>query len=142
MRRLLLAMLLAALILPPCAGAWTWPTDGGVLRPFLLGGDPYAGGQHRGVDIAAPTGAPVRSAASGEVTFAGAVAANGKSLTVATSGGYSVTLTHLGAISVKKGDAVAEGDIVGTVGPSGEPELDVPYVHLGFRVTSDPDGYV
>src|SRR3954452_16241484 len=107
MRRLLPAILLAALILPPYAGAWTWPTDGGVLRPFLLGGDPYAGGQHRGVDIAGAAGAAIGSAATGEVTFAGSVAANGKSLTVATVGGYSVTLTHLGSIAVKKGDAVA-----------------------------------
>ena len=48
---------LAALALSAPAGAWTWPADGAVLRPFGLGSDPYAGGQHRGVDVAGPEGA-------------------------------------------------------------------------------------
>ncbi len=47
---------LAALALSAPAGAWTWPADGAVLRPFALGSDPYAGGQHRGVDVAGPEG--------------------------------------------------------------------------------------
>jgi len=32
--------------------------------------------------------------------------------------------------------------IVGTVGPSGAPELPQPYVYLGVRLTADPNGYV
>ena len=67
---------------------------------------------------------------------------NGKSLTIRTADGYSVTLTHLGAILVPKGATVAERDSVGTVGPSGTPEFDVPHVHLGVRHTDDPNGYV
>ena len=35
---------LLALALSAPAGAWTWPADGAVLRPFGLGSDPYAGG--------------------------------------------------------------------------------------------------
>jgi pyruvate/2-oxoglutarate dehydrogenase complex dihydrolipoamide acyltransferase (E2) component len=70
------------------------------------------------------------------------VASNGKSVTIETADGYSVTLTHLGSIAVAKGATVAEQDMIGTVGPSGTPEVDVPYVHLGIRVTADPDGYV
>ena len=37
---------------------------------------------------------------------------------------------------------VSEGDVVGTIGPSGTPEVDVPYVHLGTRVAALPQGYV
>ena len=80
--------------------------------------------------------------ASGVVAFAGSVGANGKVVTIETDDGYSVTLVHLGAFSVGKGDAVGEGAPVGTIGPSGTPEHDVPYVHLGVRVTSDSQGYV
>jgi pyruvate/2-oxoglutarate dehydrogenase complex dihydrolipoamide acyltransferase (E2) component len=80
--------------------------------------------------------------AAGTVSFAGTVAANGKSVTIETADGYSVTLTHLGSISVAKGATVAEQGVVGTVGPSGTPEVDGPYVHLGIRVTADPNGYV
>ena len=35
-----------------------------------------------------------------------------------------------------------EGAVVGTIGPSGTPEHEAPYVHLGVRVASDPNGYV
>jgi MYXO-CTERM domain-containing protein len=76
------------------------------------------------------------------VSFAGTVPTNGKSVTIETADGYSVTLTHLGSIGVTKGAAVAEQDALGAVGPSGTPEVDGPYVHLGIRVTADPNGYV
>ena len=61
MRRILsLLVLLAALAAAPAAHAWIWPAAGPVLRPFSLGPDAYAGGQHRGVDIGAELGSPVR----------------------------------------------------------------------------------
>ena len=47
---------------------------------------------------------------AGVVTFAGTVPGNGKSLTILTSDGWSVTLTQLGSIAVAKGATVAEGD--------------------------------
>ena len=87
-------------------------------------------------------GETVVAPAAGTVSFAGTVPTNGKSVTIETADGYSVTLTHLGSIGVVKGAAVAEQDAIGTVGPSGTPEVDGPYVHLGIRVTADPNGYV
>ena len=75
MRRLLvlLPVLIAFQAGVPPALAWTWPAAGPVLRPFTLGDDPYAGGQHRGVDIAGEAGTPVRAPAAGVVSFAGTV---------------------------------------------------------------------
>ena len=143
MRRLAVVVAaLAMFVLPSTAHAWTWPAPGDVLAPFVLGGDPYAGGQHRGIDVEGEKDGVVLAPASGVVAFAGSVGANGKVVTIETDGGYSVTLVHLGAFSVGKGDAVGEGAPVGTIGPSGTPEHDVPYVHLGVRVTSDSQGYV
>ena len=49
----------------PPALAWTWPVDGPVLQEFTLGDDPYARGQHRGVDLEARLGDPVRAPAPG-----------------------------------------------------------------------------
>jgi pyruvate/2-oxoglutarate dehydrogenase complex dihydrolipoamide acyltransferase (E2) component len=80
--------------------------------------------------------------AAGTVSFAGTVPTNGKSMTIETADGYSVTLTHLGSIGVVEGATVAEQDAIGTVGPSGTPEVDGPYVHLGIRLTADQNGYV
>ncbi len=143
MRRLAVVVAaLAMFVLPSTAHAWTWPAPGDVLAPFVVGGDPYAGGQHRGIDVEGEKAGVVLAPASGVVAFAGSVGANGKVVTIETDDGYSVTLVHLGAFSVGKGDAVGEGAPVGTIGPSGTPEHDVPYVHLGVRVTSDSQGYV
>lgn len=141
MRLLVCAIVTAALAAPASAVAWSWPVGGPVLRHFSFGADPYAAGQHRGIDIGAPTGARVIAPAAGTVSFAGSVPRGGKTVTLQTQDGYAVTLVHLGSYSVGRGDAVAEGDAVGTVGPSGVTELAVPYVYLGIRVSAEAQGY-
>ena len=137
------AALVAALVCAPVAGAWTWPADGPVLQPFVFDpAHPYAAGQHRGIDVGANAGAPVLAPAGGTVSFAGSVPTSGKSVTIQIPDGYSVTLTHLGAIGVTRSAVVAEGAAVGTIGPSGTPELAEPYVHLGVRITAQEQGYL
>ena len=78
-----------------------------------------------------------RAPAAGEVTFAGTVPTHGLTVTIATAGGYKASLTHLGALLVQRGAVVAEGDPIAEPGPSGTPEHDVPYVHLGIRTADD-----
>jgi hypothetical protein len=141
-----IAMLLPALValqvgVQP-ALAWAWPVDGPVLRPFILGDDPYAGGQHRGIDVGASASAPVRAPAPGTISFAGSVPGGGKTLTIRTADGYAVTLLHLGSYDVSRGDAVGEGDRLGSVASSGAPAEPQPYVYLGVRKADDPQGYV
>ena len=58
MRRVVIVVLAAALVVVPPAGAWTWPAKGPVLQKFVLGDDPYAAGQHRGIDIGLPQARP------------------------------------------------------------------------------------
>jgi MYXO-CTERM domain-containing protein len=141
--RRLTVLLFVFLAWTPAAFAWSRPVQGPVLQAFAYDeAHPYASGQHRGVDLGADSGETVVAPAAGTVSFAGTVPTNGKSVTIETADGYSVTLTHLGSIGVVKGATVAEQDAVGTVGPSGTPEVDCPYVHLGIRVTADPNGYV
>jgi hypothetical protein len=112
------------------------------MQPFVLGSNPYSGGQHRGVDIGAPSAAEVRAPASGLVTFTGTVPRGGLSLTIRTEDGYAVTLVHLGGVSIPEGEWIDEGAVVGAVGPSGDPEHAAPYVHLGIRVAVDENGYI
>jgi len=132
------------LVWTPAAYAWSWPVQGPVVQPFSFDeAHPYASGQHRGVDIGADAvGERVVAPAAGTVSFAGTVPSNGKTVTIETADGYSVTLTHLGSIAVPRGATVAEQDTMGTIGQSGTPEVDEPYVHLGIRITADPNGYV
>jgi murein DD-endopeptidase MepM/ murein hydrolase activator NlpD len=136
------ALVLLVLARAGAAEAWAWPVEGQVLRPFVADGDPYAGGQHRGIDIASASGSDVRAPVTGVVSYVGRLPHEGLCLTIRTEDGYSVTLVHLGAGALPVGTAVAEAEVVGTVGPSGEPEGPEPYVHLGVRLTADPNGYV
>ena len=144
MRRLLVltfAAALTAMTLTAPAVAWTWPADGQVIRAFSLGDDPYAGGQHRGVDISGEPGSGVRAPAPGTVSFAGTVPGSGRTITIRTEDGYAVTLVGLGSIGVVKNAALSEGETVGTVAAApgdGTPAS----VHLGVRVASDPNGYI
>jgi hypothetical protein len=139
---LLGATSLAALVLSGPAAAWSWPADGDVLRPFTLGSDAYAAGQHRGIDVTGAEGSSIRAPASGTVSFAGSLPTYGRSLTILTADGYAVTLVHLGALGVGKGDTVEEGSTVATMGSSGEPEHAVASVHMGVRVAAEEEGYV
>ena len=115
---------------------------GPVLAGFHLGDNPYAGGQHRGIDIGGAAGSPVVAPRGGTVTFAGAVATSGLSVAIATADGYSVTLVHLGSIAVRRNAQVAEGAVVGTIGPTGVAAHPEPYVFLGVRISADPNGYL
>jgi hypothetical protein len=137
-------LLVLFLVWTPAAYAWSWPVQGPVLQAFSYDeAHPYAAGQHRGIDIgAAAAGETVVAPTAGMVSFAGTVPTSGKSVTIETADGYSVTLTHLGSIGLAKGASVSEGGAVGTIGPSGTPEVDGPYLHLGVRRTTDPNGYV
>ena len=130
------------LVLASPAKAWTWPASGPVLQAFRYGSDPYAAGQHRGIDVGGDAGAPVAAPRTGVVSFAGSLPTNGLSVTIETADGFSVTLVHLGSIAVTRGGHVAEGQAVGAIGPSGTAEQDAPYVHLGIRTTSDQNGYL
>ncbi len=142
MRRLTVGLtILVALVAVPPGWSWSWPLSGDVLRPYSLGPDAYAAGQHRGVDVGGGTGEAVRAPASGTVSFAGVVPGSGRTVTI-QAGDFAVTVTHLGEIKTTKGAEVAEGDAVGVAGQSGDVEWPTPYVHLGVRVSSAADGYV
>ena len=133
---------IAALVVVPGAVGWSWPADGPLLRPFSFSADEYAAGQHRGIDIGAAAGDPVRAPAAGIVSFVGPVPAGGRALTIQTADGYAVTLLQLGSVAVTRGSSVGEGGVVGQVGDSDDAFTTAPHVHLGVRVSADPNGYV
>lgn len=124
----------AALWLVPAARAAPWqrPVRGPVVRAFALSPDRFARGQHRGVDLAAPLGSPVRAACGGRVRFAGRVPGGGRTVSVAC-GRLRATYQHLGAVAVRRGQVLAPGTTLGSVGRSGRPRASQPHVHLGAR---------
>jgi murein DD-endopeptidase MepM/ murein hydrolase activator NlpD len=85
------------------------PVPGPVLAPFDLS-SPYAAG-HRGVDLGAQPGSPVRAAAGGTVTFAGRVV-DATWVTV-DHGPVRTTVGPLAAVLVQRGDRVRRGQVLG-----------------------------
>ena len=97
----LVAVLLAA---APAHADWIWPVRGDVITPYRNGDDPYAAGQHRGIDIAAAPGTPVVAAAGGEVRFAGTAGSSGLTVSIRTRDGrYDTSYLHLSAAFVRRG---------------------------------------
>ena len=132
--RAIASSLLALLLAAPAARAESWrvPVDGSVLRAFTVGANPYARGQHRGVDLGASPGSRVRSVCSGEVRFAGRVPRGGRTVSV-RCGRLTATYQQLATIAVKRGQHVPSGAALGTVGRSGDPREPRPHLHLGAR---------
>jgi len=136
----LLSLLSAFLLAAPAAHAasprsWQRPVEGAALRFFQVGPDRYARGQHRGVDLAAAPGSPVRSACGGRVSFAGRVPRGGLTVSV-RCGALVATYQQLGAIAVRRGRLLAPGLLLGVAGRSDDPRTRRAHVHLGARVAA------
>jgi murein DD-endopeptidase MepM/ murein hydrolase activator NlpD len=106
------------------------PVQGGrVTSGFGPRAAPTAGAStfHRGIDIAAPVGTPVRAAASGVVIYAGKLPGLGNAIIVDHGGGTITEYGHLSQILTQKNAQVGQGQNIGAVGNTGistGPHLD------------------
>jgi murein DD-endopeptidase MepM/ murein hydrolase activator NlpD len=118
---------------PAVARLWPVGTRPLVLRGWEPPATAYARG-HRGADLAAPAGTSVRAVAPGRVSFAGRVAGRGVvSVELTGTGGPPLRTTYEPVkASVKKGDQVAAGEVLGTVEPTGS-HCTTMCVHWGLR---------
>jgi murein DD-endopeptidase MepM/ murein hydrolase activator NlpD len=119
------------------------PVPGGrVSWGWGPGRDPFDGAEvfHRGVDVAAAAGTPVRAPASGTVAVAATSyepsPASGTVLVIDHGSGLSTFLAHLGTLAVEKGEVVAAGQVVATVGSTGR--SSGPHVHLEVHRDGEP----
>ena len=96
---------------------------------------PIDGGKdlHRGIDIGLPQGTPVLAAHGGTVTFAGAQGGYGNIVIIEDGKGIVTKYAHCHTLLVSVGQTVAGGDLIATVGSTGNSTGP----HLHFEVMKD-----
>ena len=98
--------------------AWIWPVQGTISSGY----GPRGGGFHPGVDIAQLRSLTVRAATGGTVLGAGYLTGYegyGNLVVVDIGNGYTLLYAHLSRSSVKAGDVLQQGDLIGTAGCTG-----------------------
>ncbi len=115
-----------------------WPVDGPLMSSFGQRTDPFSGegALHKGVDISAPAGTPVRAAADGIVTFADREGSYGRLVVIDHGNGFETYYAHLSRIDVIEGQEIRQGEFVGAVGASGR--VTAPHLHYEVRIAKTP----
>ncbi len=115
------------------------PVSGTTSSPY----GPRGGRNHDGVDIAAPTGTPVRSAACGNVSIAGQQSGYGNIVCVTHTSRFSTCYAHLSQFATSQGAQVEQGQVIGYVGCTGN--CTGPHLHFETRVdgqAQNPSSYL
>ncbi len=121
-----------------------WPVDGPVVSGF---GPRFGGSEfHEGIDIAVPSGTPIRAAAAGTVIFTEPEASSGgygNFTCIDHGGGLSTCYAHQESFAVSTGQQVSQGQIIGYSDCTGH--CFGPHVHFEVRIggaPTDPMGYL
>jgi len=99
---------------------------------------------HKGIDISAPQGTPVKSTAKGKVVLTGTVKegfqVHGNTVIIDHGQGLTSIYMHLSAITVRDGESVEAGEMIGRVGHTGI--STAPHLHWGiylYGTSVDPE---
>jgi len=113
------------------------PTHGSISSPFgayRVYNDGKMSWPHKGVDIATFSGDSVLACAEGVVILSEDLVVHGKTIMIDHGHGIVSVLCHLKDRTVKIGDSVKRGALVGTVGQSGT--VTGPHLHWGLSVSN------
>ena len=114
------------------ASGLIWPVRGRVTSGFGY----RWGRQHAGIDIAAPTGTPIKAAKAGRVIFAGTMSGYGNVIILDHGGGFSTLYAHQSRLGSGKGQSVPQGQVIGYVGSTGR--STGPHLHFETRFGGSP----
>jgi murein DD-endopeptidase MepM/ murein hydrolase activator NlpD len=115
------------------SGRLIWPVNGPITGSF---GEQRPGHIHVGIDIAAPTGTPIRAADSGRVALMGWVGGYGNYTCVQHTGSLSTCYGHQSRFGTSNGAAVRQGQVIGFVGSTGHSTGS--HLHFEVRVNGSP----
>ena len=117
----------------PRRGILIWPTKGTLTSSF----GKRNGRKHEGIDIAAPKGTPIYSAADGEVVFSGwGPTGYGKMVIIKHQHHLTTVYAHNSKIFVKKGVRVKQGQKISLMGSTGR--STGPHLHFEVRNDTEP----
>jgi murein DD-endopeptidase MepM/ murein hydrolase activator NlpD len=115
------------------------PIPGCITSPFgvtrLHNGKP-TGEYHAGLDQRGPFGSPIRSVAAGTVKIVRQFELRGGTVAVDHGQGLESIYLHMSKFTVKEGDQVKEGDVVGYVGSTGR--STGPHLHWTLYANGQP----
>ncbi|MGH8516720.1 MAG: M23 family metallopeptidase [Panacagrimonas sp.] len=106
-------------------------------------------GVHKGIDIFAPKGRPVRSATPGVVVFTGHLRLGGNTVAVLGPRLRLHYYAHLDAVTTRPLRPLVSGSVIGTVGTSGNAAGKPPHLHYAvltllpypWRATTGTQGW-
>ena len=115
-----------------------WPVVGRISSVF---GEPRTSAtgearSHKGIDICSPSGTPISCATDGVVVFSGNESEYGRLIVIEHGHGFSTAYGHLGKFQIKTGEKVVKGQVIGTVGLSGN--TTGPHLHYEVRLNNTP----
>lgn len=111
------------------------PVNGAQSSPFGWRTDPYTNNEkyHYGIDIEANKGVPIKAALGGQVIQAATDPSYGNYIRIQHGDGIITAYAHCSVLSVKTGQKVKQGDVIGKVGDTGAAIGP----HLHFEVWKD-----
>jgi murein DD-endopeptidase MepM/ murein hydrolase activator NlpD len=114
------------------------PVEGRLSTPY--GYTRYVNGKfdgsHTAIDLAAPTGTPVKATNAGRVVLADMLYLTGNSIYIDHGMNLFTQYAHMSKLLVKTGDIVKKGDVIGLVGTTGF--STGPHLHFTFWVGNNP----
>lgn len=114
------------------------PVEGVKLTSdFGMRWHPVLGGRraHKGVDLAAPAGTPIRASADGMVERADWFSGYGLFVALEHGGDIETRYGHMSRLNVAAGQRVRKGDIIGYVGSTGR--STGPHLHYEVRIAGE-----
>ena len=119
-------------------GCLVRPVPGAIVSGFGYRSNPIGGGRgfHAGLDMASPSGTPIKACRSGQVVIASGQGGYGNTVVIDHGGGMATLYGHQSSIAVSVGQQVVVGQVIGYVGSTGN--STGPHLHFEVRIAGNP----